>query len=112
VLSLDDRALGYLVNFVYKDSVYFYLSALTTLNNNKIKIGLSLHSRAIQYYLRSNIKVYDFLGGEARYKESLSNSKYALSMKSFNRKSYVLIIESTLKRIKFKIKLLLLKYTN
>ena len=112
VLSLDNKSLGYLLNFVYNDRVYFYLSALTTSPNNKIKIGLSLHSKAIQYYLRLNIKTYDFLGGEARYKKSLSNSNYVLSMKTFNRKSFILIIESMLKRIKFKFKLLLLKYTN
>ena len=112
VLSLDNKALGYLVNFVYNDRVYFYLSALTTSANNKIKIGLSLHSKAIQYYLSLKLKTYDFLGGEARYKQSLSNSQYVLSMKSFNRNSYILIIESAFKIIKSNCKLLLLKYTD
>jgi len=100
VLSVGEKALGYLINFVYNQKVYFYLSALTTSNNSKLKIGLSLHSQAIQYYMDMNIKCYDFLGGDARYKQSLSNMSYQLTMTCFFKNNKVLWFENSLKYLK------------
>ena len=100
VLSLDKTDIGYLINFVYNNTVYFYLSALTESTNNKIKIGLTLHSKAIQYYADKGIDSYDFLGGEARYKQSLSNNSYELSIVCFYKKNWVLTLDNRLKKIK------------
>jgi CelD/BcsL family acetyltransferase involved in cellulose biosynthesis len=110
VLSLNNSPIGYLVNFVYKQKAYFYLSALTSFDNNKIKVGLTLHEKTISYYREQGLKSYDFLAGEARYKDSLSSSQYTLSMNSFYRKSFVLIVERVLKEVKLKFNLLLSKY--
>ena len=100
VLSLDNKALGYLVNFVYKQQVYFYLSAVTKFDNSKIKVGLTLHAFAIQHYFQQGMTSYDFLGGEAQYKQSLSNQHYQLGMFSFYQKNMPLQIESKLKDFK------------
>ncbi len=110
VLLLNNNPIGYLVNFIYKQRVYFYLSALTTFSNNKIKVGLTLHEKAIDYYAKQGMKSYDFLGGEARYKQSMSNTKYTLAMTSFSRNSKLLATEKALKNIKCEFKLLLSKY--
>ena len=109
VLLLNNSPIGYLVNFVYKQKVYFYLSALTTFSNSKIKVGLTLHEKAISYYASQGMKSYDFLGGEARYKRSLSNQSYKLSMYSFYKNNLLLMVESKLKHVKVQIKLWLLK---
>jgi len=111
VLSLNDIPIGYLINFIYKQRAYFYLSALTSFNNNKIKVGLTLHEKTIDFYVKKGIKSYDFLGGEARYKRSLSNKRYELGLYSFYRKNWLLVIERQLKYLKNKITLLVSKVT-
>jgi len=110
VLSLNNKAIGYLVNFIYKKKVYFYLSALTKFDNNKIKVGLTLHEKAIDYYAKQGMTSYDFLGGEARYKQSLSNKCYELLMVRFYKNSWLLIIENYLKEIKAILKFKLSKH--
>ncbi|MCP4988804.1 MAG: GNAT family N-acetyltransferase [Colwellia sp.] len=100
VLMLNEEELGYLVNFVYNNKVYFYLSALQQSPDNKIKIGLTLHSEAIRYYAEKGIESYDFLGGDARYKQSLSNQKYGLEIKCFYRSGFLLRFEYQLKNLK------------
>ncbi len=110
VLTLNEMELGYLVNFVYNNKVYFYLSALQQSPNNKIKIGLTLHSEAIRYYAEKGIESYDFLGGDARYKKSLSNQKYGLEMKCFYRNEFLLRLECHLKNFKRRLLQIFAKY--
>jgi len=110
VLTLDEVELGYLVNFVYNNKVYFYLSALQQSADNKVKIGLTLHSEAIQYYIQQGIESYDFLGGDARYKKSLSNEKYILEMKRYYRDDFILRLECQLKNFKMKFIAIMSKY--
>ena len=102
VLTLDKVELGYLVNFVYNNKVYFYLSALQENSDNKIKVGLTLHYEAIQYYSQQGIESYDFLGGDARYKKSLSNQKYGLEIKCFYRDMFLFRLERQLKYFKMR----------
>lgn len=103
VLILNEVELGYLVNFVYNNKVYFYLSALQQNSDNKIKIGLTLHAEAMRYYAELGIESYDFLGGDARYKKSLSNKQYALEMKCFYRDEFILRLERQLKNFKMRV---------
>ncbi|MBA6377943.1 MULTISPECIES: GNAT family N-acetyltransferase [unclassified Colwellia] len=100
VLSLNKEPVGYLLNYVYKDQVCFYLSALTSFDDNKIKVGLTLHTKAIQYYIDQGIYSYDFLGGDARYKRSMSNKKYNLVMNCYQRKYLLLKLENKFKNYK------------
>jgi CelD/BcsL family acetyltransferase involved in cellulose biosynthesis len=100
VLSLNQKPIGYLLNYVYKDKVFFYLSALTSFQENKIKVGITLHTKAIQYYIDQGIYSYDFLGGEARYKRSLSNKEYNLSLGCFQRNHFILNLENKFKDYK------------
>jgi len=110
VLTLNDVELGYLVNFIYNNRVYFYLSALQENADNKVKIGMTLHSEAIQYYMNQGFESYDFLGGDARYKKSLSNEKYSLDMKRFYREEFILRLEYQLKNVKMKFIAMITKY--
>jgi len=104
VLSLNKKPIGYLLNYIYKDKAYFYLSALTTFDENKIKVGLTLHTKAIQYYIDNGIYSYDFLGGDARYKKSLSNKQYELSLGCFQRNHLLLKLENKFKDYKTMLK--------
>ncbi|PCI59669.1 MAG: hypothetical protein COB35_10915 [Gammaproteobacteria bacterium] len=109
ILSLNDEILGYLMNFVINNKVYFYLSAINKNKDNRIKTGLILHSEAIQHYLDQGMSSYDFLGGEARYKQSLSNRRYSLAINSFFNNNLILQLEKKLKSIKLTFKLILAK---
>jgi len=98
VLSLDDNDIGYLMNFVYDNQVYFYLSALTNGFDSKIKTGMTLHCKAIQHYSEQGLQIYDFLGGEARYKRSLSNHAYDLNINCFYKNNLALRLENLLRK--------------
>lgn len=72
LLRSGNSVLGYLYNFVYRNRVYFYLSALTQPTDPKLKPGLLLHTLAIEHYAHRGLAYYDFMGGDARYKASLA----------------------------------------
>jgi len=84
-VSAGGNVIGYLYNFTYKNDVYFYLSGFKFLNDNRFKPGLVCHSLAIAHYSELNYKKYDFMGGESRYKQSLSNNKSEMVIVSFRR---------------------------
>jgi hypothetical protein len=48
------------------------------------------------------MKSYDFLGDDARYKKSLSDEKYNLEMKCYYRDDFLLRLECKLKNFKVK----------
>jgi hypothetical protein len=100
VLTLNGTHIGFLMCFVYKNNVSFYLSALTASTNSKIKIGLTLHYKTILHYQTLGIEKYDFLAGDARYKSSLSNDKYNMALVLFSRSNILLRIENYLRDIK------------
>lgn len=73
------QVLGYLYNFLHADAVYFYLSGINySDSNNKYKVGLVIHVLAMQYYAKQGKTTYDFMGGDATYKASLSDETYTL----------------------------------
>jgi CelD/BcsL family acetyltransferase involved in cellulose biosynthesis len=99
-LTLNDKPVGYLINYVYRERVYFYLSALSDEFDGKVKLGLYLHSLAIEHYREKNMMFYDFLAGESVYKKSLSNSTYTHNMCCFSKGSPVIYVENLLRKLK------------
>lgn len=102
VLLLNNEPIGYLVNYLYANKVYFYLSALETGFAGKIKLGMLLHTLAIEHYQALNIAQYDFLAGDARYKQSLSDKIYMQKLEHFFVKGLMLSIEHKLRLLKQK----------
>jgi len=99
-LTLNDKPIAYLINYLYKDRVYFYLSAFSNEFEGKIKLGMYLHSLTIEHYRKEGLKYYDFLAGKARYKQSLSNSEYTHNMCGYYKNSLVYLIENLLRKSK------------
>jgi len=99
-LSRNDELLGCLYNFLYKGRVYFYLSGLRAETDPHLKPGLLLHAMAIQHYLERHYDYYDFMGGEARYKQSLGSQHCELQLVSFQRPRLKLKLEQLARRIK------------
>jgi hypothetical protein len=102
-LKIKEELAGCLYCFIDNNCAYFYLSAYKPIEDNRIKLGLSLHSLFIQWLIenRSDIKKYDFLAGEARYKKSLSSHQ--------DDHSYIVVQKDLLK---FKVEKLLIGVKN
>lgn len=72
-----DVPLGFCLNYLHNNNVYFYCSGVNhSLANSHIKPGYSMHVALMEYYAEKGFKTYDFLGGESRYKASLSDEEY------------------------------------
>jgi len=103
-LSLNEEPIGYLINYLYKERVYFYLSALDGKFSGKIKLGMYLHVLAVEYYRKRGSIVYDFLAGKSLYKQSLSHQSYLQNMCCYVKDNPILIVENLGRKLKKKIK--------
>jgi len=99
-LSLHGQVIGLLYNFLYRGCVYFYLSGLEFEADSRFKPGLVIHARAIQHYLDRGMDRYDFMGGEARYKQSLGHQHGTLQLVSLQRPKAMLRLEQLGRRLK------------
>jgi CelD/BcsL family acetyltransferase involved in cellulose biosynthesis len=89
-LSLGDECLGYIYVLIEENKWLFYLSAINFHSDNKIKIGLVFHALVIEQAILNNIHTYDFLAGDAQYKQSLSNvPPYCQQLVHFYRPSFM-----------------------
>ncbi len=100
-IHIEEKTICYLYNLIYKESVYFYLSGIEYTNDNKNKPGLLSHSLAISHYAELGYKNYDFMGGEGRYKNSLSNKRSAMIISNFRRKTLPFIASNFLRQAKY-----------
>jgi len=74
------QVLGYLYNFVYGDRVYYYQSGLLyDVGGKHARPGYVAHLLAIEHYARQGLSVYDFMMGQARYKEDLATHTSVMS---------------------------------
>jgi hypothetical protein len=64
--------LGCLYNFVWSGRVLQYQSGLATFDDGRIKPGFIVHTATIEHCAAAQLAVYDLLGGDMRYKKSLS----------------------------------------
>lgn len=99
-IHVDNKTICYLYNFTYKSSVYFYLSGIEYSQDNRFKPGMLSHSLAITDYAKQGYQVYDFMGGEGRYKKSLSNSSGTMIISNYRRKKPAFIASHLLRKLK------------
>jgi CelD/BcsL family acetyltransferase involved in cellulose biosynthesis len=69
--SAGGRAIGYLYNFRLRDRIYAYQSGFADANRQE-RPGIVTHALAIQHAFQSGARVYDFMAGGNRLKESFS----------------------------------------
>lgn len=86
-LQIVETTVAYGYYFCFNNKVLFYLSAMKKHTDNKIKIGLVLHTLAMLHFAKEGFVTYDFLAGEARYKESMADIKYEMNSYSIYRPS-------------------------
>lgn len=71
-VSAGAQTLGVLYNFVQQHKIYFFQSGFRYPQDPHMKPGLVTHACAIQHYLDLGFHEYDFLVGDARYKQQLA----------------------------------------
>jgi len=99
-LTSGKRVLGYFYNFLYRGTVYFYLSGLCSEKDSKLKPGLSGHTLCIQNYANKGFSYYDFMGGNERYKASLGKQGDELFKVSFQKQKLKFKIENVIRKLK------------
>lgn len=73
-VSAGEFVLGYTLNFIFNDTVYFYCSGINdTLNHQHIKPGYTMHLHLMAHYAALGYKQYDFMGGDSQYKRTLAD---------------------------------------
>ena len=80
-ISAGSQALGYLYNFIQSGRVVTYQSGFDydgQASATHARPGLTSHRMAIEHYRRAGLRSYDFLAGDARYKQTLSNAETRL----------------------------------
>ncbi|MEP7702688.1 GNAT family N-acetyltransferase [Paraglaciecola sp. 25GB23A] len=100
-LFLNNEALGYIYILAEETSWNFYLSAIKPHSDNRIKVGLVIHTLVIEEAIASGALQYRFLAGDARYKKSLSNTEeYLQKLVCFYKPTLSLKLREGLRYIK------------
>lgn len=99
-VTAGDEVVGYLYNFVRNGHVYFYQSGFKYAEDSKLRPGLVCHYLAIMHNLKSDNRIYDFLAGPQRYKQSLGNSSVKMVWIAFQKPRLVFAAERLFMRVK------------
>ncbi|WP_261858504.1 GNAT family N-acetyltransferase [Photobacterium sanguinicancri] len=93
-VTAGESDLGIIYNFHFGGVVYFYLSALSYSDDPQLKPGLVAHYLLIEQALAGGMKMYDFMGGEARYKQTFSNNRQRLSIIEYHQPHFALSLQN------------------
>ena len=91
-------AIGCLYNFVHRGRVLQYQSGVGVFANDKLKPGFVCHAAAIEHGAASGLALYDFLGGDVRYKKSLSTDHTWLLWARVQRRRLRFMLEDRVRR--------------
>ena len=70
--------IGCLYNFISAGRVVFYQSGFGVSGDRHIRPGYLCHMHAVEHSAKEGHAVYDLLGGDARYKQSLATDETRL----------------------------------
>jgi CelD/BcsL family acetyltransferase involved in cellulose biosynthesis len=99
-VTAGDEVVGYLYNFVRDGHVYFYQSGFKYTEDPKFRPGLVCHYLAVMHNLKVDNRIYDFLAGPQRYKQSLGTADVKMYWFALQKPRLVFAVERLLKRAK------------
>jgi CelD/BcsL family acetyltransferase involved in cellulose biosynthesis len=73
-----EETVGCLYGLVDGDALRFYQSGLATFDDNRLRAGLVTHAVFMEACRRDGLALYDFLAGDARYKDELATGSTPL----------------------------------
>jgi hypothetical protein len=94
------QTVGYLYNFVRHGHVYFYQSGFRYTEDSKLRPGLVCHYLAVMHDLAAGHRIYDFLAGPQRYKQSLGTGNVKMYWISFQKPRLLFALERFLRQMK------------
>jgi CelD/BcsL family acetyltransferase involved in cellulose biosynthesis len=94
------ETVGYLYNFVRNGHVYYYQSGFKYAEDSKLRPGLVCHYLAVVHDLAAGHRIYDFLAGPQRYKQSLGTASVKMYWISFQKPRLVFAVERLLEHAK------------
>ncbi|MEM7045362.1 MAG: GNAT family N-acetyltransferase [Pseudomonadota bacterium] len=99
-VSVDSEPIGFLYNFVDRGRVNYYFSGFRFEQDNRLKPGLVCHSLCIERHRAADMDVYDFMGGDQRYKRELGQPGPDIVCLAVQRPNWMLAAERPLRRFK------------
>ena len=99
-IAAGGTTVGCLYNFVFRGTVSFYQSGVNYAMDHRVNPGLVCHAEAVQHNARAQQRIYDFLGGEARYKANLSTHAGRLIWLTVQKSRPKFLVERTLRASK------------
>ncbi|MGI9420817.1 MAG: GNAT family N-acetyltransferase [Geminicoccaceae bacterium] len=99
-VSAGGEPIGYLYNFLDRGRALYYLSGFRFEADNRLKPGLVCHSLAIERHRDGGMNVYDFMGGDQRYKLELGQAGPAIVHLAIQLPNWMLAAERPLRRLK------------
>lgn len=99
-VNAGNEPIGFLYNFLYRRHVYYYFSGFRFEADNRLKPGLVCHSLCIERHLENGMDVYDFMGGEQRYKSELGTPGPRIVAIAVQRPNLLLAAERPLRQLK------------
>jgi CelD/BcsL family acetyltransferase involved in cellulose biosynthesis len=94
-----DRIIGYLYNFRLGNRVYAYQSGFD-LADRRERPGIVAHALAIQHAFRSGARVYDFMAGRNRLKESFATRCEPMLWQVIQQPRFLFRMEHLARRLK------------
>ena len=99
-VSVAGEPIGYLYNFLDRGSVRYYFSGFRFEPDDRLKPGLVCHVLCIEHHRTRGMDVYDFMGGDQRYKLELGQPRPAIVCLAVQRPNWMLAAERPLRRLK------------
>jgi CelD/BcsL family acetyltransferase involved in cellulose biosynthesis len=88
-----EQTIGCLYNFVSSGRVLFYQSGFATIADRNLRPGYLCHAHAIEHSAQQGHAIYDLLGGDSRYKQSLSTGETRLVWGRVQRRRLQFVLE-------------------
>jgi len=99
-VTAGDEVVGYLYNFVRDGHVYFYQTGFKYTEDPKLRPGLVCHYLAVMHNLKTDNRIYDFLAGPQRYKQSLGAADVKMVWFALQKPRLAFAVERMLRRVK------------
>jgi len=103
-VTVGSEIIGYLYNFTTGGHVYFYQSGFKYSEDRKLRPGLVCHYLAVMHNLEAGNRIYDFLSGAQRYKQSLATANVKMYWFALQKPRIVFAVERLLERVKHAIR--------
>jgi len=95
-----DRAIGYLYNFRLGNRIYAYQSGFDDADRRE-RPGIVSHALAIRHAFRSGARVYDFMAGRNRLKESFATRREPMLWQVVQQPRLAFRLEHLARRLKY-----------